>query len=119
MAVNIKTLSETIPITSFNHTKEPLWAGDTGRNANSGKFSGTFIGYFSQLEIEFGRTTQAQMTTIKTDFESSTVSITYPSNDGTDKTETFYGTAINGKKNKWTGKYEPFSIKLTAVSKYV
>lgn len=115
---NIKTLSQTIPITNFSHTLEPLWAGDTGRNSNSGKFTGTFIGYFSQLEIEFGWSNQTQMDAITSNFESATISLTYPTKDGTTKTETFYGTAITGKVRKWNGKYEPFSIKLTGVAKY-
>ena len=119
MAVNIKTLSQTVPIVRFSHSKEPSWANDTGRNANSGKFSGTFIGYFSKITIEFGRTNQTQMSAIKSAFESATMSVTYPSSDGSNKTETFYGTAINGKKSNWDGKYEPFSIDLIGVSKYV
>ena len=118
MAVNIKTLSQTVPITSFSHTLEPLWADDTGRNANSGRFTGTFIGYFSQLEIEFGSCNQTQMDSITSNFESATVSVTYPAKNGTNKTETFYGTAITGKVRRWGKRYAPFSIKLTGVSKW-
>ena len=118
MAVNIKTLSETVPIVEFTHAKEPSWANDAGRNANSGRFTGTFIGYFSKITISFGRTTQTQMNAIKNSFESATVSVTYPSKDGSNKTETFYGTAISGKKKNWDGKYEPFSIDLIGVNKY-
>lgn len=118
MAVNITTLSQTVPIKSFSHSKEPSWASDAGRNSNSGRFSGTFIGYFSKITIEFGRTTQTQMNAIKNAFEVSIFSMTYPSKDGTTKTEDFYGTAINGKKNNWDGKYEPFSINLIGVNKY-
>lgn len=114
---NIKTLSETLPILSFSQKYEPLWAGDTGRNSNSGAYSGTFIGYFSQIVIEFGKTTQEQMNTIKSTFETSVFSLTYPSTNGTNVTEQFYGTAIEGKKDYWDGKYMPFSITLTAIKK--
>ena len=117
--INIKTLSETVPITSFTHTLEPLWADDTGRNANSGKFTGTFIGYFSQVEIEFGSCNQTQMNSVVSSFEHSTISMLYPSKNGSNKTETFYGTAITGKVRRWGKRYAPFSIKLTGVAKYV
>ena len=43
MAVNIKTISETYPITSFQDKLEPTWGDDAGRNTNSAKFSGTFM----------------------------------------------------------------------------
>ena len=118
MAVNITTLSQTVPILSFTHSLEPSWASDAGRNSNSGKFTGTFIGYFSKVTIEFGRTTQTQMTAIKNAFESATFEMTYPSKDGTSKTEYFYGTAISGKKTNWNGKYDKFSINLIGVAKY-
>ena len=41
------------------------WSSDTGFNTLSGKFSGTFKGYVTDLQINFGRTTQAEMTQIK------------------------------------------------------
>ncbi len=118
MAVNIKTLSQTTPLLDFEHSLEPAWASDTGRNANSGRFSGTFIGYFSNLNLSFGRCTQTQMTAIKNAFESSMFEVTYPANNGTTKTEYFYGTAIKAKKKNWDGKYDPFQIKLVARDKW-
>ena len=45
----------------MEHTIQPLWASDTGRNSNSGKYSGTFIGYFDQLKVSVGKTNQTQM----------------------------------------------------------
>ena len=118
MAVNIKGLSNTVPIKDFEHTLEPLWADDTGRNANSGKFTGTFIGYFSNLNISFGSCTQAQFNTVKSAFEHPTMEVLYPANNGTNKTEYFYGTAINGTRDRWTGRYKPFKIKLVARDKW-
>jgi hypothetical protein len=114
--MNIKDLSETLPILDFEHTKEPMWEPDTGRNSNTHSFSGTFAGYFSQIVISFGKTTQEQMTRIKTLFEKATFTMTYPDSDtGEDYTEDFYPTAIKAKKDNWDGKYHPFSITLTGV----
>ena len=42
---------------TINHSIESLWADDTGRESNSGKYSGTFIGWFDKLEINIGSTT--------------------------------------------------------------
>ena len=117
MAVNIKTLSESYPILSFQDVAEPLWASDAGRNANSGAFSGTFNGYYTNLKIEFGPMTKQQMTDIKAIFEVPIVNITFPNshNNGANYTEDFYGTAITPKLDYWNGKYKSFSLDLVAV----
>ena len=114
---NIKTLSETYPITSFQDTLQPTWGEDAGRNSNSGKFNGTFIGYFTDIHIEVGPLTKAQMTSFKAIFEVPIIELTYPNshNSGVDKTENFYGTAITSKLDYWNGNYEPFSFELKAV----
>lgn len=120
MAVNIKTLSETYPITMFRDTPEPLWADDTGRQSNSGKFSGTFIGYFTNIHIEVGKMTKQQMKEFKAIFEVPIIEdVTFPnsSNAGVDYMEDFYGTAIEGTTKYWEGMYEPFTFDLVAVEK--
>ena len=48
-------------ITKIKHTVEPTWDSKTGRNSNSGKFGGTFVGYFDTLEISVGKTTQNEL----------------------------------------------------------
>lgn len=117
--VNIKTLSQSYPITKYSDTLEPTWGPDTGRNSNSGKFSGTFIGYFTTIHIDFGRTTKTQMQSLKAIFENPIIEdVTFPdSHSNVDKTEDFYGTAIKAELNKWNGLYEPFSIDLIALVK--
>ena len=120
MAVNIKTLSETYPITMFKDKPEPLWGNDAGRNSNSGKFSGTFKGYFTNLHIEVAPLTKSQMTSFKAIFEVPIIEdVTFPnsSNNGADYTEDFYGTAIESATDYWDGKYKPFSFDLVAVEK--
>lgn len=116
--VSLKTISESYPLLTQQHTLEPLWAGDTGRNSNSGKYSGTFIGYFSQLEIEFGSTSQNQMIQLRNWFDKPIIDVYYKDSETGDwKTEQFYGTSIKAKLNYWDGYYEPFSLTLTAISK--
>ena len=116
--VNIKTLSEQFPITRFSDKPEPSWGEDAGRNSNSGKFSGTFIGYFTNLHIEVGPMTQEEMTEFKSYFEVPIIEdVTFPnsSNNGQPYTEDFYGTAIESATTFWNGKYESFSFDLVAV----
>lgn len=115
MAVNLYELSKITPMLDYDHGDEPLWASDTGRNSNSGKYTGTFVNYFSQLKLTFGRTTQEQMNTLCNAFEHPVVDITFKNkNDGSWITQQFYGTAIHGKLNKWNGLYQGFDITLTA-----
>lgn len=118
MAVNIKTISHQFPITRFTDKPEPLWAGDSGRQSNSGKFSGTFLGYFTNLHIEVAPMTEQEMDDFKAIFEVPIIEqVTFPnsSNKGLPYTEDFYGTAIEAAKTDWDGKYESFSFDLVAV----
>ena len=118
MAVNIKTISYQFPITRFTDKPEPLWASDSGRNTNSGKFTGTFVGYFTNLHIEVAPMTDEEMDDFKAIFEVPIIEdVTFPnsSNDGQPYTEDFYGTAIEAAKTDWNGKYESFSFDLVAV----
>ena len=120
MAVNIKTISHQFPITRFSDKPEPLWAGDTGRQSNSGKFTGTFIGYFTNLHIEVAPMTEQEMDNFKAIFEVPIIEdVTFPnsSNNGLPYTEDFYGTAIEAVKTDWDGKYESFSLDLVGVEK--
>lgn len=117
--VDLYELSKKVPLLTQEHTLEPLWGDDTGRNSNSGVFSGTFKGYFSQIVVEFAKTTQEQLTLIKDEFEHSVINVRYKdSNTGNWISEEFYGTAIKAKLNEWEGKYLPFSITLTAIREY-
>lgn len=44
---------------------EPLWGDGTGRRAMDGHYSGTFIGYFTTIEIKFGKVTDSEFNLIK------------------------------------------------------
>lgn len=118
MAVNIKEISQIYPITMFRDTPEPLWGDDAGRQSNSGKFSGTFTGYFTNIHIEVGAMTKTQMKNFKKIFEVPIIEdVTFPnsSNEGLPYTEDFYGTSLAGATKYWDGLYEPFNFDLVAV----
>ena len=56
----------TVPgITKLTPGPEPLWGDGTGRNTLDGHYSGTFIGYFTTLEIEFGIVSDEEFNLIK------------------------------------------------------
>ena len=120
-ATNLMNLPK---ITKVKHSVEPTWGSDAGRNSNSGRYSGTFIGFFDKLEISVGKTTQQELKEIRDRVEVAIVeNVTFlDSKTGNNKTENFYGTAIeveiistkmaNNKK-----KYPPFSFTLTAIAR--
>lgn len=107
-------------ILSVSDKKQPVWASDAGRNSNSAKFSGTFKGFVTDLQINFGRTTQSQMTEIKNAIEKPNGIISnfsYRDSDtGQIKTEDFYGTVIDATYNNEKAKYQPFSVSLKGVN---
>ncbi len=114
------TLTDLPHITNIKHSIEPLWAGDAGRNANSGKYTGTFIGFFDKLTVDVGITTQNQLKTIRDAIEKSIIpSVSFKdTKTGNTKTENFYGTAISvDTLNYKKGLYKPFSFSLVAISK--
>lgn len=115
MAINLLSLPK---IKSIKHTIEPTWASDAGRNSNSGRFSGTFVGWFDNLEIEVGKTNQSEMTLIRNAIELPIFSVMFKdTKTGNYKTENFYGTAIGGVTNNNNGIYESFSFSLKAISR--
>lgn len=112
---NIKDLKRLI---SYSILSEPLWADDTGREAMDGHYSGTFIGYFTKLELTIGKTTQQEMEINKNILEHPLINLTFPSDKtGIDVTEEFYGTAIQAKKSNYQGKYESFTMSLVGTTR--
>ena len=100
------------------HSIEGLWASDAGRNSNSGKYSGTFIGWFDKIEVSIGETTQAELTQIRNAIEHPIIeNVTFTdTKTGNSKTENFYGTTITAERLK-SGRYKPFSFTLTAIER--
>lgn len=115
---------ENLPkVLTVNHSIESLWADDTGRESNSGRYSGTFIGWFDKLEINVGATTEEEMQEIRNAVEWPTFEAEfYDTKQNKYVSEEFYGTTISAKcrSGKYPGykgiRYEPFSFKLTAIA---
>lgn len=116
MALDIRNLPKVL--SNIKHTIEPVWASDAGRNTNSGKFSGTFVGWFDVLDINIGETTQEEMTKIRNAIEKSVIeNVSFTdSKTGQTKTEDFYGTSIPAERLNKT-RYKPFSFSLKAIEK--
>lgn len=106
-------------VISVKHSFEPTWASDAGRSSNNAHFSGTFKGYIDNLEVEFGHTTQAELTQIKNALEVPIIENMQfiDSKTGELVTEDFYGTTISVTRNSLEpgSKYSGFSISLIAI----
>lgn len=99
---------------------EPYWGSDAGRHNMTGDFSGTFNGYYTTIELSFGKCTQEELFRIKQILQKPTFELTYPDPDTqntTTYTEQFYGTAIKNRKTNVNGKYDPFVLSVIAVKK--
>ena len=105
---------------------EPLWGDGTGREALDGHYSGTFIGYFTTIEITFEPMSVADYNTIKNLLEHpllEDVQYTLESDqDGYSQgvlyTEDFYnGVAIEAELYPMGDYYKEFTVTLTAVDR--
>ena len=115
MAVKLTDIKR---VKSIEHTPEPTWGPDAGRNSNSGKFSGTFVGYFDTLKVEVGKTTREEMKTLRSLIDRPVIEVTFPDSvTGGDSTREFYGTAIPAKLNHLTGRYDACSFSLKAIER--
>lgn len=113
MALDIMSLPKILKI---EHSIEPLWNKDAGRNSNNGTYTGTFCGYFDKLTLNIGKTTQNELTTIRNAIESPIIQVKFKdTKTGLDKTEQFYGTAIKTTQTNVNGLYDPFNFSLVAV----
>lgn len=113
-------LKNFLKLCKYSITAEPLWGADAGRENMTGTYTGTFVGYFTNITLNFGKTTQAEMQNIKNTFENPTFSFTYPDEKtGQDRTENFYGTAIKAEREsiKENAKFLPFEITLIATQR--
>lgn len=105
---------------------EPLWGDGTGRNALDGHYSGTFIGYFTTLEIKFGIVTDEEFNLIKQLLEHpflEDVRFVLEKDIGSYKqgelfTEDFYnGQVIKSSPLACGGYWNKFSVVLTAIDR--
>lgn len=105
---------------------EPLWGEGTGRNALDGHYSGTFVGYFTTLEIKFGIVSDEEYNLIKKLLEHpflEGVQFSLEKDMGEYKqgdlfTEDFYnGQAIKSTPLACGGYWNGFSVVLTAIDR--
>ncbi len=105
---------------------EPLWGDGTGRNTLDGHYSGTFIGYFTTLEIEFGIVSDEEFNLIKKLLEHPFLGGVQFSlekdmegyKQGDLFTEDFYnGAAIKSSPLACGGYWEGFTVTLTAIDR--
>lgn len=113
-------------IISITPGSEPLWGDGTGRNAMDGHYSGTFIGYFTTLEIKFGKVTDSEYNLIKQlldhpfleDVQFSLEKDMEGYKQGDLFTEDFYnGQAIKSSPLACGGYWDEFSVVLTAIDR--
>ena len=99
-----------------------LWASDTGRNL-AGKMSGTLVGIFPKLTLQFRKLTKAELELIAPILDSSTQSLTYydPNKKANTTITTYTGDyeIVNDSIIKNNTKNEGFQISFIAVSKRV
>lgn len=105
---------------------EPLWGEGTGRNALDGHYSGTFVGYFTTLEIKFGIVSDEEYNLIKKLLEHpflEDVQFSLEKDMGSYEqgelfTESFYnGQAIKSSPIACGGYWNEFSVVLTAIDR--
>lgn len=105
---------------------EPLWGDGTGRNTMDGHYSGTFIGYFTTIQVDFGKVTDAEFNLIKQLLEHpflESVKYTIEKDMGDYKqgdliSEDFYnGQVIKSNPLSCGGYWEGFSVILTAIDR--
>lgn len=105
---------------------EPLFGEGTGRNAMDGHYSGTFVGYFTSLEIKFGPVSNSEFNLIKQLLEHpflEGVQFSLEKDMGDYKqgdlyTEDFYnGQAIKSSQYACGDYWHEFSVVLTAIDR--
>lgn len=111
-------------IINLSPTPEPLFGDGTGRETMDGHFSGTFIGYFTSLEIVFGKLSDSEFNLVKNLLEHPflpDVEFALEKDMGEYKqgdlfTEDFYnGQAIKSNPLPCGGYWEGFTVVLTAI----
>jgi hypothetical protein len=75
-SIQINNVSMGQYITNAKYGYHKLWAKDTGRNL-AGENTGTLIGIFPKITLNFRKLTQTELETLATIFDSATQSLTY------------------------------------------
>ena len=120
ITINNVNMGQYLVEAQFNYSK--LWAQDSGRNL-AGVMSGTLLGVFPKLVLQFGRLTKSQLETIIPILDAPRQSVTYydPNKKAYTTMQTYTGdyevinkNIINGNRTN-----EGFSCSFIAISKRV
>ena len=120
ITINSVSMGQYLVEAKYNYNK--LWASDTGRNL-AGKMSGTLIGIFPKIVLQFRKLTKSELELIVPILDSATQSFTYyDPNKKTSTTITTYTgdyEIVNDRIISGNSKNEGFQVSFTAVSKRV
>lgn len=100
--------------------EEPLWGDDAGRSTMDGSYSGTLIGYFTKINLNFMPMDEDDMAYNQSLLKRAFFNVTYQDKKTkTMVTERFYnGDTINAKVDSYKkGRYGEFSLSLVAVNR--
>ena len=99
-----------------------LWANDSGRNL-AGEMSGTLIGIFPKITLQFGKLTKTQVETIVPILDSASQTVSYydPNKQATINMETYTGDyeIVNKQIISGNAMVDGFSCPFISVSKRV
>lgn len=118
--INNVSMGQYLVEAKYNYNK--LWASDSGRNL-AGKMTGTLIGIFPKIILQFRKLTKTELETIIPYLDSSTQSLTYY--DPYKKTNTTITTytgdyeIVNDRIISGNSKNEGFQVSFIAISKRV
>jgi len=118
--INNISVGQYLTEAKYNYNK--LWANDSGRNL-AGKMTGTLVGIFPKLILQFRKLTKAELELIVPILDSSTQSLTYydPYKKANVTMTTYTGDyeIVNDRIINGSNKNEGFQISFIAVSKRV
>jgi len=121
-SIEINNVSFGQYLVEVKYAYNKLWASDTGRNL-AGKMSGTLIGIFPKITLQFRKLTKSELETIAPILDSATQSLKYyDPNKRAYTTITTYTNdyeIINDRIINENAKNEGFSISFIATNKRV
>ena len=120
ITINSVSMGQYLVEAKYNYNK--LWASDSGRNL-AGKMTGTLIGIFPKIVLQFRKLTKSELELIVPILDSATQSFTYydPNKKASTTITTYTGDyeIVNDRIISGNSKNEGFQVSFIAVSKRV
>lgn len=118
--INNVSMGQYLVEAKYNYNK--LWASDSGRNL-AGKMTGTLIGIFPKIILQFRKLTKAELELIVPILDSATQTFTYydPNKKANTTITTYTGDyeIVNDRIISGNSKNEGFQVSFIAISKRV